>query len=162
MKLLSLVMKTLPLTVEYTSERTYVEFDGGGLKQDKITYAHGKKVNIYIVYNLESNLSSFNITLKDFLYGEVMINKSSSHVNKYQLLGYGIGYNSRGIFSHPSGTFGQNVITFGADLTSSAHANNRTKHILILGEGITQIADTTLTAERIYSINFSEAEKKFC
>ena len=60
------------------------------------------------------------------------------------------------------GRFAENAIIFGADLSSSVHANNRTKNILILGEGFTQgLEDTTLYAEKMYSINFS-ATKKFC
>ena len=39
----------------------------------------------------------------------------------------------------------------------------RKKHILILGEGHTQVLDdTTLTAEKKYSINFTKSRKKFC
>ena len=48
-------------------------------------------------------------------------------------------------------------------MNSSVHANNRTKNILSLGEGITQGLDyTTLTAEKMYSINFTVSSKKFC
>ena len=37
------------------------------------------------------------------------------------------------------------------------------KNILILGEAFTQgLDDTTLTAEKMYSINFTENNKKFC
>ena len=35
----------------------YLEFNGGCLKQDKITYNHGKTINIYIVYYLKSTLN---------------------------------------------------------------------------------------------------------
>ena len=43
------------------------------------------------------------------------------------------------------------------------HANNRTKSILIVGEGITQVLDdTTLTAEKMYSITFTVGRIKFC
>ena len=35
-------------------------------------------------------------------------------------------------------------------MTNSIHANSKTKHILVLGEGITQgLDDTTLTSELI-------------
>ena len=36
------------------------------------------------------------------------------------------------------------------------------KKILILGEGPTQGLEHTLSAEKMYSINFSEKNKKFC
>ena len=48
-------------------------------------------------------------------------------------------------------------------MSSSVHANNKTKNILILGEGIKQGLDyTTLTAEKMHSINFTVSRKKFC
>ena len=51
---------------------------------------------------------------------------------------------------------GKNVIIFGADMSSSVHIDNKTKAILILGEGPTQgLDDTTLTAATKYSINFT-------
>ena len=36
------------------------------------------------------------------------------------------------------------------------------KKILILGEGTNQLDDTKLTAEKKYSINFAENNKKYC
>ena len=48
-------------------------------------------------------------------------------------------------------------------MSFSAHVNNKTKKILVFGEGITQGLDnTTLTAEKMYPINFSVSKKKFC
>ena len=48
-------------------------------------------------------------------------------------------------------------------MSSSAHANNKIKNISALGEGITQgLDDTTLTAEKSYSINFTKSNTKFC
>ena len=54
-------------------------------------------------------------------------------------------------------------MVFGADMSSSVHANNRTESILILGEGFSQgLEDTTLYAEKIYSVTFTATRKKFC
>ena len=36
----------------YSSERMFIKFDRNYLKQEKITFNHGKKVNIYIVYKI--------------------------------------------------------------------------------------------------------------
>ena len=47
-------------------------------------------------------------------------------------------------------------------MSSFVHANNKTESVLILGEGITQILNTTLTAEKMYSVNFTATKKKFC
>ena len=41
--------------------------------------------------------------------------------------GYGIGFDGRGTFSFPNGSFGQNVIIFGIDMSSSALGNNKKK-----------------------------------
>ena len=55
---------------------------------------------------------------------------------------------------------GQNVIIFGADMSSSVHIDNKEKDILVLGEGTTQgLDDTILTAEAKYSINFTLSGK---
>ena len=54
-------------------------------------------------------------------------------------------------------------LAFGVDCGSSAHIDDRTKDILILGKGLTWgLEYIILTAEPEYSINFSEQEKKFC
>ena len=59
--------------------------------------------------------------------------------------------------------FGRNCITFGINITSSVHVDNKKKDIVIVVEEPTQGLDgTTLTFERTYSINFIENNKKFC
>ena len=58
-------------------------------------------------------------------------------------------------FSFPGGGFGQNVLIFGADMSSSTHIDNKKKDILVLGKGPTQGLEHTLTAEKMYSINFT-------
>ena len=58
--------------------------------------------------------------------------------------------------------FGHHVIIFRADMSSSDYKYNKTKNILVLGEGVTQRLDnTTLTAEKKYLINFTENNKIF-
>ena len=47
-------------------------------------------------------------------------------------------------------------------MSSSTKIDNRKKYILILGKGPTQGLKHTLSAERMYSINFTEHNKKFC
>ena len=46
-------------------------------------------------------------------------------------------------------------------MSSSAHIDNKEKDILILGKRPTQGLEHTLTAERMYSINFTVTKKKF-
>ena len=47
-------------------------------------------------------------------------------------------------------------------MNSSTKIDNRKKDISILGKGATQELEHTLSAEKIYSINFTEHNKKFC
>ena len=52
---------------------------------------------------------------------------------------------------------------FGAvTLTKNADIDNKKKDILVLGIGPTQVLEHALTAEKMYSINFTVAKKKFC
>ena len=47
-------------------------------------------------------------------------------------------------------------------MSSSVHFDNKKKYILILSEVPTQVLDdTTLTAQKMYPINFTESRKKF-
>ena len=48
-------------------------------------------------------------------------------------------------------------------MNSSIHIDNKKKYILILGKGPTQgLGKHSLTAEKIYSINFTVSNKKLC
>ena len=86
----------------------------------------------------------------------------NADIDKYGYSDYGIGFDRRSSFSFPGGGFGQNVLIFGVDMSPSAHIDNKKKDILVLGKGPTQVLEHTLTAEKMYSINFTVTEKKFC
>ena len=48
-------------------------------------------------------------------------------------------------------------------MSISFHANNNTESILVLGKDFTQgLGNTTIYAEKLHSINFTENNKKFC
>ena len=47
-------------------------------------------------------------------------------------------------------------------MSFSAHIDNNKKDILVLGIGPTQGLEHTLTAEKMYWINFTVTKKKFC
>ena len=47
-------------------------------------------------------------------------------------------------------------------MSTSIHIDNKGKDILILGGGPTQGSESTLTAEKMYSINFTVTKNKFC
>ena len=47
-------------------------------------------------------------------------------------------------------------------MSSSTKIDHRKKDILILGKGLTQGLEHTLSAEKMYLINFTQHNKKFC
>ena len=47
-------------------------------------------------------------------------------------------------------------------MSSSIHIDNEKKDILVLGRGPTQGLESTLTVEKMYSINFTATKNKFC
>ena len=51
----------------------------------------------------------------------------TSDIDKYKYSGYGIGFDCRGSFSFPDGSFAQNVIIFGPNMSSSVHIDNKKK-----------------------------------
>ena len=122
-----------------------------------------KVVNLYISYTLGLQLKNLNtdFTVGSCLFGSVKLTKNADP-DKYKYTGYGIGFDSRSEFLFTDGSYGKNVIIFGADMSSSVHVDNKGKDILILGEGPTQgLDDTTLTAEAKYPINFTQSGKRF-
>ena len=151
-----------PTLSYYLASRIRVKFTRNCLTQDKIIFNHGKVVNIYIVYKLGASTSNIgDPTLKNCLFGAVTLTKNAD-IEKYKYSGYGIGFDRRSSFSFPGGGFDQNVLIFGADMSSSIHIVNKKKDILILGRGPTQGLESTLTAEKMYSINFTATKKRFC
>ena len=149
-------------TLNYYGAKIRIKFTGSCLKQSKISYIHGKVVNIYIFHELGASSSHINHpTSKNYLFSAVTLTKNAD-IDKYKYSGYGIGLDRRRSFSFPGGGFGQNIIIFGADMNSSIHIDNKGKDILILGIGPTQgLGENSLTAAKVYSINFTVTRKKF-
>ena len=141
--------------LNYYGTKTKIKFTGICLKQSSHILTHKKVVNIYIVYELAGSSShDSDPTIKNCLSGAVTLTKNAD-IEKYKYSGYGIGFDRRSSFSFPSGGSGQNVLIFGADMSTSIHIDNKKKDILVLGRGPTQGLESTLTAEKMYSINFT-------
>ena len=144
----------------YLGSKTIVSFPGVCLKQDKVTFNHGKIVNIYIVYRLiklSNPYKNNNLTVQNALFGAVTLTKNAD-IDKYKYSGYGIAFDKKSF-----GENGQNVIILGVDMNSSVHIDNKGKDILILGKSPTQgLGEHSLTAEKMYSINFTKNNTKFC
>ena len=77
----------------------------------------------------------------------------NSDKSKYVYSGYGIACDG---FSSSFGIdFNKNVVIFGADSSSSSHADNHKNNFLVLGEGLTQINGSVGAAEKKFNINFN-------
>ena len=118
--------KMLNPSIDYVGTKARVKFNGDCLKQDKITFNHGKIVNIYIVYEINKsiNISDYP-TLENCLFGAVRLTKNAD-IDKYKYSGYGIGFDRKGFFSIGD-EVGRNVIIFGVDMSSSSHIDNKKK-----------------------------------
>ena len=60
------------------------------------------------------------------MFGAVTLSKNAD-IDKCQYSGFGIGFNRKSSFSFPGDGFGQNVLIFGADMSSSVHVDNKKK-----------------------------------
>ena len=111
----------------YDDFKVRVKLTRSFLKQPKFTHTHKTIVNIYIVCELGAFTSNDNDpTLNNCLFSAVTLTKNAD-IDKYGYFGYGIGFDRRSSFSFPGGGFGQNVLIFGADMSSSAQINNKKK-----------------------------------
>ena len=142
----------------------HLKFNGSCLKTTEKYFYFPTLIglNIYIVYELNSNLNNFNITLENCLFGAVKLTKNVD-IEKYKYTGYGIGFDSGGSFLFPDSSFGQNVTIFGADMSSSVYVNKKVNNILVLRKKFIQgINGTTIYAEKTYLINFTKSRTRFC
>ena len=73
--------------LDYLGNKLKLKFGGICLKQDNVTYNHGKSVNIYIVYDIRKNydISSYSPLWK-CLFGTVSLTKNAD-LNKYKYSG---------------------------------------------------------------------------
>ena len=146
--------------IDYVGNKIRVIFTGSCVKQsNKISYTYGKIVNIYIVYeiNKNDNTMASDPSLENCLFGAVTLTKNAD-IDKYGYSGYGIEFDRKGSFLFSGVEYGQNVLIFGADMSFSTHIDNKEK-ILVLGWGPTQGLEHTLTAKKMYLINFTEKIK---
>ena len=119
-------------------------------------------VNIYIVYEISKNFNNSSYrTLENCLFRAVSLTKHVD-IDQCKYSGHGVGFDRKRTFSVDNGC-SKNCIISGVDVTSSVHVDNKKNDILIVGKGPTQGLDgSILTAQKLYSINFTENNKKFC
>ena len=155
------LINTQPPIPAYDNPRLKVKFNGDFLKQDKVTYNHGPIVKIFVVYRIAPTIKDSSVTLQNCLFGAVKSTKNAD-IDKYKYSRYGIGFDSRGSYSHSSGGYGRYVIIFGADLSSSSNANNKTRCHLVLGKDFIQGIDgTTIYAEKCIQLILLQIIKHF-
>ena len=89
------------------------------------------------------------------------MNKNAD-IDKYKYSGRGIAF-ERGLVYSFGNRFDRNVIIFGVKMSSSVHVDENKKDILIIGKCPTQgLTEHSLTAGKIYRINFTENKEKYC
>ena len=90
---------SLTLLIDFYGSKVRVKFNKGCLKQpNKLTCDYGRKVNIYIVYELGvSSSNDSDPTTKKCLFGAVILTKIAD-IEKYGYSGYGIGFDIRSSF----------------------------------------------------------------
>ena len=107
-----------------------VFFSRACLKQVKVTFNHGKIVNIYTVYKIiriaNINSRDDNLTVQNALFEAVSLTKNAV-VDKCKYSGYGIAFDRTSSVSFLGGGDGQNVIVFGVDMNSSPCIGNKGK-----------------------------------
>ena len=83
-------------SVNYVGTKARVEFRGDCLKQEKITFNHGKIVDIYIVHEINGyrNISSYP-TLENIFFGALKL-KTHTDFDLQKYYGYGIGFDRKG------------------------------------------------------------------
>ena len=143
-----------PCIDQYDTSKIRIKFDGSFLNRFPPSIIHGKIVNIYIVYEVSNHYNDVSYpTIENCLFRSVKLTKNTD-IDKYGYSGYGIGFDRKASFSIDN-DIGRNVIIFRVDMSSSLNIDNRKKDILILGKGPRQGLEHTLSAEKLYSINFT-------
>ena len=152
--------------------RMHVYLSGNHFQQNKVIIPNNNNsINIYCVYKLDPIASSrdTSFTIQNALFWAMQITKNATDNSKSNYKGYGICFDERSQFGHTitedgraHTTNGRNVLIFGADMSFSVHATNRTNGIYIMGDGLTQgIQDTMLYVEKNYWRNFIDPGKTF-
>ena len=140
-----------------------LKFTGDLLRQSRVTYNHGPKVSIFIVYKLNIHTINDDFALKHCLFGAVKITKDK-HSDNYVYSGYRIGFTEKGTYSHSDGTNAHNVIILGADSSGSVNNSNKLAgNVLVLEKGVIQkINKQTVYADHTIPTNFTVTDKTFC
>ena len=76
MKVLKLLLHLILFLILHVGSKIRLEFKKTCLKQDKISFNHGKIINVYIVYEINKKFNiSIYPTLENCLFGAVKLTK---------------------------------------------------------------------------------------
>ena len=140
----------------------YVYLSGNHFQQDTQNDNNNVSINIYCVYKLDpiSTSRDNTFTVQNVLFGSMQITRNAD-TSKYKYKGYGICFDEGCMFSIGNINNGRNVLIFGVHESSLVHTNNKANNIFIMSNGFVQGINMTLYAEKIYSQNFTQPNKKF-
>ena len=137
MKSIEDTKKELPILKN--DEKMYVYLQGSHFQQSNVLTSNNDHVinnnviSIHCIYKLDPIASSRDdtFTIQNALFGAMQITKNAD-TSKYNYKGYGICFDEGGMFGHTvtEGGFahttnGRNILIFGADMSFSVHATNR-------------------------------------
>ena len=101
-----------------------------------------------------------DFTLDDCLFGAVKLTNNADP-GKYEYSGYSIGFDACSQFLLSNGEWGKDDVILGVDNSSSIHADNRKKCIVVLGKGLTDgLDDATVTTKAKDSIKIIKSKKE--
>ena len=76
--------RSITPNLRYYGTKTRVEFKESYLKQDKVTFNHGKIVNTYIIYKISKNINIIDYpTLENCLFGAVILIQNAD-IDRYK------------------------------------------------------------------------------
>ena len=76
--------RSITPNLRYYGTKTRVEFKENYLKQDKVTFNHGKIVNTYIIYKISKNINIIDYpTLENCLFGAVTLMQNAD-IDRYK------------------------------------------------------------------------------
>ena len=96
-----------------------------------------------------------DFSLQNCLFGAVKLTQNAD-VYKCKYFGYCTGFDGKGVFSHPTGSLGNNAIIFGVYMSSFIYIENKKRHFNSWRSSNTRIRRAFINCKKeMYSVNFS-------
>ena len=113
----------------------------------------------------KGTISSPHFTVQNALFGAVKLTKNVN-TSHYGYSGYGIWFDSGSSFSFGNSLTAKNAIIFSVNAQDSSHNSNRLNNMYVLRKDFVQgistgIGGSTIYAEKLYNIEFTQPGKRF-